>query len=99
MPVISVFENMEPTYTELTKALAKFSFERKHSGDAFVLYSKVHDLKFILPLKKMNERLDAGRFGAVSSQLAHFGITEHMDDLGKMIKAMRETAGQTTPVN
>ena len=98
MAIISVFEDMEPTFAELSNALIKLGFEDKSNEEHFRFYNGEYDKMILLRRKKLHERLDAGRSGAVSSQLAHFGIIEHMDDLGKMIKAMRQAAsGQASP--
>ncbi len=80
---------MEPTYAELSDALINLGFEDHNTKDAFRFYNKPFDLMILLPAKKLHEKLDTGRFGGVSSQLEHFGIIEHIDDLGKMIKQKR----------
>ncbi|HFA49012.1 MAG TPA: hypothetical protein ENJ95_08345 [Bacteroidetes bacterium] len=95
MRTISVFEDMEPTYAELSDALIKLGFEDKNTAESFRFYNKKHDLMILLPSKKLHQRLDAGRFGAISSQIEHFGIIRHIDDLGKMIK-LRRLATETT---
>ena len=89
MRIINVFEDLEPTYAELSDVLIKLGFRDHNTDDLFRFYNKAADLMILLPAKKLHEKLDTGRFGAVSSQLEHFGIIDNIDDLGKMIKQKR----------
>ena len=89
MRILSVFEDMEPTYAELADALITLGFEDQSTESLFRFYHKKDDWDIIRPYKKLHLHLDAGRFGGLSSELEHAGIIEHMDDLGKMIKAKR----------
>ncbi len=90
---------MEPLYAELAESLVQLGFEDKSTAERFIYFNKEYRLVIDLFPKKYHERLDAGRFGMVSAQLFHFGIIEHRDDLGKMIKAKRlATAAMLPPV-
>ena len=80
---------MEPTYAELAGALISLGFEDQSTESLFRFYHKKDDWDIIRPWKKLHQRLDAGRFGGLSSELEHAGIIEHIDDLGKMIKEKR----------
>jgi hypothetical protein len=80
---------MEPTYAEVAWVLEQLGYVDKSTDEFFRFYNEKEDHLVILPFRTSQELLNANRFAAVSSELEHTGVIQHIHDLGKMIKKRR----------
>ncbi len=94
MQKLKSYNEMEPTYSELAKALDKLDFENKSTQEHFAYYHKKYDAVVLLSAKSPRSKVHKARFAALSSVLTNQGVLEHEYDLGKMIEQMRLTEKQ-----
>jgi hypothetical protein len=89
MEIIKMYKEMDITIKELETALFKLGFVKKMT-DEFAAYNHESGSKVFLPLAfKPNRVLNKGWFIANASNIANFGVTEHRDDLAKLVEQMR----------
>jgi hypothetical protein len=95
MEVLRMYKEMNVTIAELETALFRLDYVKK-SADDYVTYSHGSGSKVYIPTVFKSERvLNKGWFVANASNMMHFGVIEHRDDLAKLVETMRLEAVST----